>query len=174
MPIKGLFGQMTLRLFPVEDRWTVLELGSSTFEGQRPSFCDPAAAFEAEDLEPIAGQLRRSWTILNRNSPVDDLWCQEWSKHGPWARLVPELNSARKYFSRGLEHGFSSRLALFLTTSKCYQTCRFHYFLPGVGNISFSAFRNGKPILFYSAWYRFPHNLIYTREKKPYEYYTTF
>ena len=95
--------------FPVEDRWTVLELGSSTFEGQGPSFCDPAAAFEAEDLEPIAGQLRRSWTILNRNSPVDDLWCQEWSKHGPWARLVPELNSARKYFSKGLEHGFSSR-----------------------------------------------------------------
>ena len=87
----------------VHGRWTVHGLWPSTNNGPKGPFNCNKTPFNPSALEPIRSELDAKWTNVHKNSPKNDFWQHEWSKHGTCAMQLESLDTEFKYFSKGLE-----------------------------------------------------------------------
>ncbi|CAH0555660.1 unnamed protein product [Brassicogethes aeneus] len=84
--------------------WTVHGLWPSKSDGTYgPSNCETDAEFSEATLAPILDDLEKQWTDVFGESDEYSFWKHEWSKHGTCAAQLEALDSALKYFEKGLE-----------------------------------------------------------------------
>lgn len=84
-------------------RWTIHGVWPSATKGPHPFNCNKTLPFNETSLDPIMSQLQLQWTDVHKNSPKDDFWKHEWTKHGTCAIELEPLNTELKYFSKALE-----------------------------------------------------------------------
>jgi ribonuclease I len=83
--------------------WTVHGIWPTEKNSMGPSFCDNTTKFNPDGVQSILDQLKISWPNLFTNEQEYSFWEHEWNKHGTCAKVMPELDSELKYFSKGLE-----------------------------------------------------------------------
>lgn len=90
-------------LFPNMTTWTVHGIWPTKLGTRGPNFCNSSWHFQEKEIIDIEDYLIKYWGNIYAEDPRTSLWKHEWLKHGTCAALLPQLDSERKYFGKGLE-----------------------------------------------------------------------
>lgn len=83
--------------------WTVQGIWPLKLQTKGPEFCDKSKSFDFNKLSSIEVELEEKWTNIKKNTPLDQLWENEWEKHGTCAaKHIPAMDTELKYFQKGL------------------------------------------------------------------------
>ncbi|CAL8073894.1 unnamed protein product [Calicophoron daubneyi] len=77
-------------------------LWPSLGDGDSPSHCNAAPAFDRDRLKPLLPELRREWPNLLPDTTADNFWKHEWDKHGKCASEDSLMANELQYFNVSL------------------------------------------------------------------------
>ncbi|XP_063878567.1 ribonuclease Oy-like isoform X1 [Scylla paramamosain] len=90
-------------LFPNMTSWTVHGIWPTTLGTIGPNFCNKSWHFQEKEIIAIEPYLIKYWGNIYAEDSRTSLWKHEWLKHGTCAAQLPQLNTQKKYFEKGLE-----------------------------------------------------------------------
>lgn len=82
--------------------WTVHGLWPTSHGSMGPNYCNNSAKFNPDALQPILGRMLKYWPNMYTDTPMNDFWEHEWTKHGTCATSLPVLGREVDYFNQTL------------------------------------------------------------------------
>jgi len=102
---------------PNYTNWTVHGLWPTKNYTIGPLHCNHTP-FNFTVIKPILDELKVHWTNVRANTPLDQFWGHEWTKHGTCAMQLPSLDNELKYFKKGLELNAKYPIGEYLVDAK--------------------------------------------------------
>lgn len=104
-------------LFPNMTSWTVHGIWPTKLGTRGPNFCNSSWHFQEKQIFDIEPYLIKYWGNIYAEQSRTSLWQHEWAKHGTCAAQLPQLDSERKYFEKGLQWVMQYDILAVLTKS---------------------------------------------------------